>query len=238
MSDSFMPLRGKSPRKHPTPPYISFLRLKAFIQSLQQAGVPERLDPDFFDSLPTGDRRQLQTALQYLQLIDAYWRPTSHLPALVEAYGDERWSTELSELLRRAYRPLLESSLALATQEELADAFGEIYDGTDDVLRKSRTFFLHAAHEANIDLDPAIFNGIKPRVSHTRRPRTEVVKNPNRRDEPWTGYSPARPQRDMSPLAALQPTSVLLELWDNDDMSPEEVKAIQILLKYCKRKLL
>jgi hypothetical protein len=236
MSDKFTPSRTKSRPRYPTPPYISFLRLKVFVQPLQQTGIPDRLDLEFFDRLPTGDRRQLQTALQYLQLIDAYWRPTQDLVALVDAYGDERWPAELSRLLRKAYRPLLESGLPLATQEDLSEAFREIYDGTDDVLRKSRTFFLHAAHEAQIDLAPAVFEGIKPRVSQVRREKAELIRVG--RDGQSARPSSRRPQVEPSALVAHQATAVLLELWDTEAMSPDETRAIQTLLKYCARKQL
>ena len=235
MAEATSPNQRQIRHQMPTPPYISFLRLKAFLQMLQHAGIPDRFDLEFFSTIAPADRRQLLTALQYLQLVDAFWRPAEDLGKIVTAYGTETWPAELGRVLERAYRPVFEHS-PFSSPDDVADVFRALYEGTDDVLRKSRTFFLHAAHEADKVLNPAVFSGIKRRMVPATRPRPDPRRaspgeETTHTPQPWA----ERQESDANQRQGIKPSIVLLELWDTERMTFEEEKAIQTLLKYCKR---
>lgn len=152
----------RSPRGH-TPPYVSYGQFKSLLRRLQRDGIPAQLDYSIISHLSASAQIQTLLAFRFLGLIDFDGRPAGALAGLVSAVDREPWATELGLLLHHAYAPVFELALNTATIENLTTAFQRNFPGTNSVLRKSRTFFLHGAREAGIDLSPYLRATIKMR---------------------------------------------------------------------------
>ena len=75
-------------------------------------------------------RRQILTALRYLDLIQGDNRPTENLNDLVEASGTYAWGPTLLKVLQRAYAPLFELGLETATPGQFNRRFRQEYPGS------------------------------------------------------------------------------------------------------------
>ena len=84
-------------------------------------------------------------------------------------------------MLRNAYAPVFELALNTATPEQLVIELQRHYDGTNNVLRKSKTFFLHGAREAGIDLSGYLLATIKMRGDTPNRGPHSRLRNPQPR---------------------------------------------------------
>lgn len=91
-------------------------------------------------------------------------KPTSKLDALVEAYETPSFEPLLLDVLKDTYPYVFALDLMNATPTMFADAF-KATGAKEDVARKCRTFFLHAAKRAGVPLGPRILTGSVPRPS-------------------------------------------------------------------------
>ena len=161
-SDAGFGLAARSGRAL-TPPYISFLGFKLLIRLLKKDGIPQRIDRSILRGVPNAAPNQVAAALGYLGLTDADGRPQPMLHRLVETFGTDPWQYELAAMVRLAYPAMFELDLSSVTPAQFEARFAESYPGTREVQRKSRTFFLHAAREAELGLSLHLTGRTKPR---------------------------------------------------------------------------
>lgn len=151
----------------PYVPFAAVMRLLAAFQTFQPHGKEAR---QIVVDMEGPRAIQSLGALRFLNLLDLDDQPTAHLAELLAALGTSAWPAALAQSLRRAFRPLFANNLARMTREEFEIEFEKIFGGTKTVQRKSRTFFVHAAMQANIPLDPAVVRASKPRAIASFRP--------------------------------------------------------------------
>lgn len=208
-----------------TPPQVSFLRLKTTIRAFKNDGIPVQVDGASFDDIAPLLRAHLVAAMQFLGLLEDGGFPTAGLKALVVSYGTTTWHAQLETVLTSAYRGLFDAGIPLTSPSQFMEAFQATYGGTEDVLRKCRTFFLHAALEAGLELSPSLFSGIKPRIVQAR-PRAA-----QRHDTP---LQMARRPAETHPPAPAKMSEMLIDRLDPDAMTPKVQEAIWLLLRYFK----
>ena len=163
--------------KTPTPPYTAFQSIKTIINDFKKHGIPYRIDETVLTNFSGAVSRQVLTALRYLDLIQGD-RPTEDFTELVEACGTYAWGPTLLKVLQRAYAPLFELKLEIATRGQFSKRFRHEYPGSEDVHRKSVTFFLNAMRDTSFPISKFIMPNKKQRYgskkikSYTKR-RTE-----------------------------------------------------------------
>lgn len=160
------------------PPYVAFKTFTNFLDWLQEAGVPSRIDRSFWgDRLSGAYGTQLMAALRFLRLIDEDNRPYHELEFM--ASDLEQRKSILKERLETYYAAGLgDLDLGRATQGELQERFRQ-YPVEGDTLRKAMVFFIHAAQYAGTTLSPHITrktrgtrtNGAKPRKKKQQAPK-------------------------------------------------------------------
>ncbi|MYZ50327.1 DUF5343 domain-containing protein [Propylenella binzhouense] len=154
-----------------TPPYVSFRTTLTVLEDLKTVGVPPRIDRSVLSRFSGGVGSQILMALKALGLIEDDGTPTPALLRLVEAYGTPGFKGELQSVLNRAYPFLSSLDLTTATPSMFAEAFKNAVDAKEDVLRKCRTFYLHAAKEAGIEIGARLEKGSHPRSPSTNGTR-------------------------------------------------------------------
>ena len=138
-----------------SPPYISYLTFRNFMQWLETDGIPLRFDRSAWSKKFSGSTGpQLLNGLRFLNLLrgDA---PTADLERIVEARGEERKKL-LQEVFRNAYHAIRFEELSRATPgmlREWIEAFGV----SGDTARKAESFFVNVAK----DLDIHVSSGLR-----------------------------------------------------------------------------
>lgn len=212
------------------PPYVSFLRVREALGELQMRGVPPHVGIGTFAAERLSVRAQLAAAFQFLGLIDHRGQPTTQLAGLVASYGTAQWQSTLLSTLQMAYSDLLSSLDASTTPLQFVSLFERFYAGTDDVQRKCRTFFLHAAAEADMGLNPALFSGVKPRGRHHVRGSVSASKALSFQSSAQRPHPECDPQQCEEGRVA----EALVRLMNPEKMSPSEMEAVWILIRYLK----
>jgi hypothetical protein len=151
------------------PAYASFRTFWAFIQELHDRGpLPQILENSVFGNSRSGAARSLLLiTLRFLGLMDEDRRPTPQLKVLAENPNTET----LRDLLRHSYAELIALDLSTATVGQVDDALKKM-GSSPSTVRKARTFFTHAASEADIALGPHLVGGAANRpATRTTTPR-------------------------------------------------------------------
>jgi hypothetical protein len=143
------------------PPYIPFPTFLTLLSELKTNGLPPQIDRSVLRRFAGGMQNQLKMALRSLGLIEGD-KPTPKLKALVDAHETPAFEPMLFGLLKAVYPYVFELDLMTATPTMFADAF-KATGAKEDVSRKCRTFFLHAAKRAGVPLGPRILTGSVPR---------------------------------------------------------------------------
>jgi hypothetical protein len=160
------------------PPYIPFQTLLTFIKQLKADGLPPQIDKSVLSKFSGGTQGQLKVALRSMGLMDEN-KPTPDLEALVEALETPEFPGLLLNLLHRTYPYVFALDLMTATPTMFADAF-KVTGAKEDVSRKCRTFFLHAAKAAGVPLGNRILTGSVPRApSNGPRRKAKPKKEPD-----------------------------------------------------------
>lgn len=144
-------------------PYVSFQTFLTLVEDLKVNGLPPELDRSAFKKFSGGVGTQLISALKALDLMDTGNRPTEKLARLKDAYGTEEFKPLLRDVVDQTFRFLDRVDLRTATPTMFSDAFRDHTGAQEDVLRKCRTFYLHAAKYLGIELGPRIASGIHQR---------------------------------------------------------------------------
>ena len=208
-----------------TPPYISFATLLTFLKALKTDGVPPQIDKSVLSKLSGGVQGQMKLALRSLGLMERDV-PTENLKKMVDAYETPTFEPVLMERLQATY-PYIFSKLDLttATPTMLADAF-KVTGAKEDVLRKCRTFFLHAAKRAGVPMGNRILTGSVPRA-----PGNGVRKK-----------AKAKPAEAVAPKPSVAPAGAeisdkaleykLVDLMKDDGIEEDQRNAIWVLIQY------
>jgi len=190
-------------RRLPAAPYVPYRMFKDFLVRLSNDGVPEQVEPANVGTLTLNSANHLIASLRFLRLADAHGQPTDPMLRLVDSVGTETWATTLELTIRNAYPAMFQIDLSSALPPEFVAAFDRTHGGSAGVRRKSRTFFLHAATDAGIQLHPAIVRSTKPRG--IRKPSPPLVRRPSARRSQEAAPRPQERQRDASPPRLKRP---------------------------------
>lgn len=159
--------------------------------------------------------------------------PTNELAALVDAYDTPNFDGLLLERLKATYPYLFALDLTTATPTMFADAFNKATGAKEDVSRKGRTFFLHAAKKVGIPLGTRILAGsATPRPPSNggirRKPKPRDAKPPEGNGSGAGGASQAG--REQISDKALE--YKLVDLMKEDGIEDAERSAIWTLIQY------
>lgn len=136
------------------PPYMAFQTFWNFVEDLSAHPLPPLIDRSLMGTKSGTDQANLINTLKAFGLVDEEQKVLSSLTALTDVDLEDR-APLLAELVRRHYAAALAVSESNGTASQLDQCFRESYGITSaDTLRKSITFFLHAARTAGVPLSP------------------------------------------------------------------------------------
>ena len=216
-----------------TPPYISFATLLTFLKALKTDGVPPQIDKSVLAKLSGGVQGQMKLALRSLGLMEGD-KPTEHMQSLVDAYETPAFEGVLMERLKATYPYVFALDLLTATPTMFGDAF-KVTGAREDVLRKCRTFFLHAAKAAGVPLGTRIATGSVPRSPSNgarKKPKSAKPKDADQEQEGVARHNP--PATGQISDKALE--YKLVDLLKEPDLGDDERPAIWTLIQYLARR--
>lgn len=142
-----------------TPPYVSFRTFLTLLEDFKEHGQPPQIDPSVLKRFSGSAGAQIVGALKYLGYVDDQKKCLPLLKEAVDTYKTDQFAAHLQKVLLSAYPFLAALDLKTATPGMFADAFRKSFSAKEDVLRKSRTFYIHAASVADIELGPRLKSG-------------------------------------------------------------------------------
>jgi hypothetical protein len=225
----------KADNKRPAPPYVSYASFKNMIGGFKEHVLPGRIDRSVLGNFSGIVGGQLLTALRFLGLIDLGNHPQDSLRDLVSAANTPKWATELQRVLHAAYTPLYELDLKAASPSQFSEKFMKTYPGEGSTARKSMTFFLTAAKDAQIEVSPYIMQNKKPRSGPAKK---RTPKNGNGKSE--TGGAGKNTDQKPDPNAVIRAvvpplSQQLLEILDPANIPAEVQQAILTLLVHLRK---
>lgn len=208
-----------------TPPYTSFKSFTTLIEELKTNGLPPQIDRSVLRRFSGGLGSQLLMAMKSLGLVSEDNKPTGRGAKLVAAFGTDDWKETLRGVIAVSYPFLDQLDLTQATPSMFAEAFKRGTGAKEDVLRKCRTFFLHAAQDAGIAIGPRILNGSVPRsptgTTTKRKPKAAKAKTPGVGDATGDGD----PHHRTPPPSETVAQTLLSKFPAFDPEWPDEIKA-------------
>lgn len=215
---------------HRIPPYISFQTLLTFLSELKTNGMPPQIDKSVLRRFSGGVQGQLKMGIRSLGLIDGD-APTDRLKAMVDAHETPAFDPLLLDILKDVYPYVFALDLQTATPTMFADAF-KVTGAKEDVSRKCRTFFLHAAKKAGVQLGTRILTGSVPRgpANGTSRRKAKAAKpedDSGKRDQP-----PPFDQAGKPPAVQKALEYQLIDLMTEPDIVDEVKQSIWSLVQY------
>ena len=188
-----------SDKEKPTPPYISFVTFRNFIDQMKNTTIPPRIDNSVTTTMSGQARGALLSCLRFLKLVE---QENSNVVAeniepLVGAFDTDGWEKALATVIRNSpYRIIDGINITRATGGQLLDAFRAF--GVDgQVLEKAVRFYLAALDEAKIPYSPLF----KTRGATTVR-KTNGAKAKARKAKGETPLEDDLAHVDSAPLAA------------------------------------
>jgi len=150
------------------PAYVPFSRFISFLDRLEAAGIPPRIDRNYWSSFLSGVLGgQLLGALRCFDLVDG----AAHPKAAIGQLADRNTRRQaMASLLQRRYAPIFAvADLTRASRGQLDKAFTDAYAVGGDTRRKAVTFFLKACDYAGLQLSREVDlrRGPRRRHSHT-----------------------------------------------------------------------
>jgi hypothetical protein len=170
-----------------TPPYVSFKTFLTLLDELKTNGIPPQVDRSVLARFSGGVGAQLLGALKSLDMVTDDNKPTPSGIAIINALGTDPFNELLKAAMRGAYPFLSDLNLLHATPSMFAEAFRKGTDAKEDVLRKCRTFYLHAAQQVGIQIGPRIAKGSVPRASNGGSTGRRKARVPKEKDASKTG---------------------------------------------------
>jgi len=149
------------------PPYISYRSFLNFLETLQQQGVPARVDRSYWGSKYSGSVGvQLVAALRFLGLIDTIAAPTDRLRKLTILKGASR-ADHLKQITLESFSFLASVNIQSATYGQLEEAFHAAYSLAPNVKRKCIKFYIDIAKDSGIPLSSFITTRVRSNGSGT-----------------------------------------------------------------------
>lgn len=163
---------GPAPSPVIRPPDISYRWFRtALSRFLDRERIPNPIDQSTWNGRFYGsDARNIVSAFRFLGLIDQNGQPTRLLFDLTAARNTDRWEDELRRMLATAYSELLRHDTTSMTSSQLFRVFRETYGMRGTSIRACTSFFLHAAQEAQLPINPFLF------ATQRRGPRTSEAR--------------------------------------------------------------
>lgn len=157
------------------PPYMAFQTFWGFIDELSSNPLPPRIDRSLMASKSGTDQANLINTLKAFALIDAEHAVQPLLMELTTADTDRR-KTMLAELLGKYYAKAMRVAEENGTANQLDQCFRVEYSiNGADTLRKSVTFFLHAARMSGVPMSPH-FKATRSGQAPRGKPRKRATK--------------------------------------------------------------
>lgn len=220
--------------KQRTPPYIAYKTFLTLLSELKTNGVPPQIDRSVLRRFAGGLQGQIMLSLRSLDLIDQQNRPNSKLEGLVAAYETDAFKSRMTQIIKSVYPYVFEIDLMTATPTMFSDAFKDALDAKEEVLRKCRTFFLHAAKELEIPVGPRIEKAQFPRPKTNGSKKTKPAK-----PQPKDVEDPAEDQAGDDVRKIRQPTTQfkeleyqLIDLMAESDIDEKVKQSIWELVQY------
>jgi hypothetical protein len=139
-------------------------------------------------NLAVGTRGQVRSALRFLGLTDAADTVSSRFHDLVQAFGSDKWQTQVRAVIDLSYKPVIgEFDFKNGTSSQLEKRFRENGGVTGQMMEKSIRFYLSALEAAGANISPHLTarqvrsNGgskstkRKRRVEEDQREEEEIV---------------------------------------------------------------
>lgn len=210
-----------------TPPYVAFRTFTTLIEDLKEHGLPTQIDRSVLRRFSGGVGSQLVSAMKALRLIDDDNRPTDALVPLVEAAGTDAYKDAVRVMLVEGYPYLRNLDLQIATPAQFAEAF-KATGAKEDVLRKSRTFYLHAAAFAGVTIGSRLLAGSAPRKAPAGNgaPR----KKPAKKDT--GGQTPPPPPPPPVSQAAIALEYQIVDILKMEGIGEAETDAVFTLVRF------
>lgn len=149
-----------------TPPYISFKSFLTLLEELKVNGIPPQVDRSVLRRFSGGLGGQLVMGMKSLGMLTDDNRFTPTGVRLVEAFGTDGFKPVLTDVLSASYSFLNKIDLKTATPSMFADAFKSATSAKEDVLKKARRFYLHAAEYVGMPLGPRL-KGAVPKATNS-----------------------------------------------------------------------
>lgn len=234
MSDEFDEMLGAeldaaSAPKGRTPPYIGYSTFKTLLSELKTNGLPPQIDRSVLVRFAGGIQGQLMHALRSLSLTDDNKKPTPKLKQLVDAYETPEYAASLRPIIEETYPYVLQLDLVNATPSMFADAFKKSLDAKEEVLRKCRTFFLHAARDIGIPIGPRIEKAKFPRSNAGGQRKPKVGKGVS---APTPAPTPSPTPSSTGQISDKALEYKLIDLMRDDDIDNDQRSAIWTLVQY------
>ncbi|MFC5066185.1 hypothetical protein [Actinomycetospora atypica] len=150
-----------------SPPYMAFPSFLAFLNMLQERGMPSVIDASLFGSVSKGSVSQTRQALRSLGLVDDDYRATDLFRDLVEADEETRRGL-LSLIAHDRFPEAIELGRRNGTQGQLEEFFTQ-QGISGSTLQKAISFYLNLAEYANLPVSK-YFSRTKPRPASNPRP--------------------------------------------------------------------
>jgi hypothetical protein len=154
--------------RRPIPFYQSYAVFYRAMKALKEHGIPTRVDTRRLEPYIGDEAGRVAAGLASLGWIDEIGRPTNDFKNLVAAFGTEKWSAALAELVPRTYS-YLPPGLENITTTQLKDAF-IAYAGRDSgAIRNAETFYLCLASEAGFQLSDSFYRRAARAIGDAKR---------------------------------------------------------------------
>ncbi len=148
-----------------TPAYLPFKTFLSALDRLAQ-GMPDEINKECFPTYSGVIQGQIIGALKFFELIDESGMPKgSVLERLAQQKSVDRRRANLLPLLKSQYSDIIKLDPTRLTPSKL-DAVFDNYAISGDTKRRAKTFFIHAAQFAGLELSPLL----------TRRTRASAGK--------------------------------------------------------------
>ena len=146
---------SKTASSKPTPAYVAFKTLTAFIETLHKTAVPPSIHRELMPRMSGIVQSQLLSSMRFLGLIDNQNNVQDPLRDLVKSFGTDRWESTWAEIVNRAYAPITgKLDLGSETGAALRTAFRTHGGAEGDTNVKAVRFYVRALEEAGIQFSP------------------------------------------------------------------------------------
>ena len=166
-----------------TPPYVAFRTFLTLLDDFRAHGMPPQIDSSVLKRFSGSAGAQLVQALKYLGYVDNQKKCLPLFKEAVDSYKTDQFPEHLKRVLIAAYPFLAELNLLTATPGMFSEAFRKNFSAKEDVQRKSRTFYIHAATAAGVELGPRLKTGGSSSAPSSTAPRKRSAKAKTKADE-------------------------------------------------------